>query len=57
MLYRGLKGVGAAELRIYDDQANRPVHDDCEGDEEDSACHEACVPDGVGLTDYTSTTT
>lgn len=37
VLYCRLEGVGAAELRVDDDQANGPVHDYGEANEQDGA--------------------
>jgi hypothetical protein len=49
VLYSCLEGVGAAELRVYDDQTDGPVYDDCEPYEEGGACDEAGVTDSIGL--------
>lgn len=49
VLHRGLEGVGAAELRVDDDQADGPVDDDGEADEQERARDEAGVAEGVGL--------
>jgi hypothetical protein len=54
VLHGSLKGVGPTELRVYDYQADGPVYDDCEANEEESASDEACVADGVGLADDAS---
>lgn len=51
MLNRSLERVGPAELRVYDYEANGPVHDDGEADEEEGAGNEACIADGVWLAD------
>ena len=55
VLYRRLERVCAAELGVYDDEADGPVNDDGEADEEDGACDEAGVAEGVGLTDDAGT--
>jgi hypothetical protein len=46
-----LEGVCAAELGVYDDEADGPVYDDCKADEEDGACDEASVAESIWLTD------
>jgi hypothetical protein len=51
MLYCCLEGVCAAELGVYDDEADGPVYDDCKADEEDGACDEASVAESIWLTD------
>jgi hypothetical protein len=51
-----LKRVGATELRIYNKEANGPVHGDGEADEEDGACDQACVAKGIWLPDDASAT-
>jgi hypothetical protein len=51
VLYCRLEGIGTAELGVYDDESNGPVYNDCKADEEDSACDEAGVAEGVGLAD------
>lgn len=54
MLYRRLEGIGAAELGIYDNEADGPVDDNGEANEEGGACDEACVAESVRLADNTS---
>jgi hypothetical protein len=49
MLHGSLEGIGAAELRVDDDESNSPVDHDGEANEENGACNETCVADGVGL--------
>jgi hypothetical protein len=55
MLHGSLERVCAAEFRVDDDQADGPVHNDCKGDEENGACDEASLTEGVGLSDDSST--
>lgn len=38
VLYRRLEGIRPAELRVYDNESNRPVYDDCEADEQSGPC-------------------
>lgn len=49
MLYRGLEGVGPAQLRVDNDKADGPVDNDGEPNEEDGACDEAGITKCVGL--------
>jgi hypothetical protein len=51
VLHRRLEGVGAAKLRVDDNQAYGPVYDDGEADEQQRAGDEAGVADGVRLAD------
>jgi hypothetical protein len=51
VLDRGLERVGAAKLRVYDDEADGPVDDDGQADEQDGAGDEAGVAESVGLAD------
>jgi hypothetical protein len=55
MLHGGLERVCAAELRVDDNQADGPVHDDCKGDEENGACDEASLAKGVRLSNDSGT--
>jgi hypothetical protein len=55
MLHGSLERVCAAQLRVDDYQADSPVHHNCQADEENGACDEAGVADGVGLSNDTST--
>lgn len=38
MLHGSLKGVRSAELRVYDDESNRPIDCYSQGDQEYGAC-------------------
>jgi hypothetical protein len=53
MLYGRLKRVGATELRIYDNEADGPVNDSCETNQEYGACDKASVLKCVGLSNDT----
>ena len=55
VLYCRLERVGPAELRVDDNQADGPVDDDGEANEQDGARQEAGVPEGVGLADDAGT--
>jgi hypothetical protein len=49
VLYCGLEGVGAAELRIDDNQADGPVDDDREAYEKDCSGDKTGITNSVGL--------
>lgn len=50
MLHRRLKGIGATQFRVDDDEANRPVDGDGQTDKEDDAREQAGLFECVRLT-------
>lgn len=57
MLHRGLERVRTAELRVNDNQPDRPVDRNRQSDEENQARHHARLTHCVWLSDDTRTTT
>lgn len=55
MLYCRLKRVGPAQLRINDNEADGPINHNGQADQKYSASKKASVPEGVRLTNDTST--
>ena len=51
-----LEGIGTAELRVCDNQANGPVNGYCQDDEKDDTCEQTGLTESVGLTDDSGTT-
>lgn len=49
VLHRCLERICPAELRVDDNEANRPVHHDGKADEQGGPCNEAGIPNGVRL--------
>lgn len=57
VLYRRLERIRPAELRVYDNESNCPVYDDCEADEQSGSCQQAGIADSVRLANDTSPST